>query len=69
VERIVAAWGANLGPVRDRPDAIMRLLDGPDFPRTVALGLTQAGEPRHPLYVKGDVEPIEYPPGRRGVPR
>lgn len=47
----VAAWG-NHGRLLNRSATIRPLLHAP---RT--LGLTQRGEPRHPLYVAGDTEP------------
>lgn len=44
-------WG-NQGAWRDRDRAVLALLQGRDLR---ALGLTAAGQPRHPLYVAGDV--------------
>lgn len=54
---IVAAWGAWPGPFSLRPAALGRLL--PEY-RLHALGLTKEGAPRHPLYVRGDAEPIVF---------
>jgi hypothetical protein len=48
-ERIVVAWGAG-GEFRERGPAVLRLLG--DRP-LLCLGRTQAGHPRHPLYVAG----------------
>jgi hypothetical protein len=49
---LVAAWGAWTVPL----DAAS-VLEGVPM---ICLGLTKGGSPRHPLYVKGDVEPCEF---------
>ncbi len=57
VARIVAAWGAkpNRGKYTWRERSV---LYGALWERDIhVLGLTKAGHPRHPLYVKGDTEP------------
>lgn len=54
--RIIAAWGAWPGPF-DRTHQVAGLLDGR---HVEALALTSKGAPRHPLYVRGDVEPVTY---------
>lgn len=61
-DRIVAAWGAWSGP---DDYAVARVLEDllPQG-RVEALALTKHGQPRHPLYVRGDVEPVPY--GERG---
>lgn len=46
---IIAAWGAH-GSYRGRDREVAGLIDAP----WMCLGLTKAGAPRHPLYVKGD---------------
>lgn len=46
---VVAAWGNN-GRLHDRAAAVLRLLDGIAL---TCLGLTGAGQPRHPLYTRG----------------
>jgi hypothetical protein len=51
----VAAWG-NHGRLLGRSAAVSRLL-----PDVRILGRTKAGEPRHPLYVQGNAEPIHWP--------
>lgn len=53
-DRIVCAWGAH-GTFLHRARAVRRLLR--DFPLQ-ALALTRAGEPGHPLYLRGDLEPF-----------
>lgn len=49
---VVAAWG-NHGQLHGRGAQVLELL-GPDV---VCLGLTQPGQPLHPLYLRGDVVP------------
>lgn len=52
---IIAAWGAH-GSYRGRDKAVRALVDAP----MVCLGLTKAGAPRHPLYVRGDAPLIDF---------
>jgi hypothetical protein len=62
--RIIAAWGAHPGPWPSQPMVVMGALRG----RLVeALALTKDGSPRHPLYVRGDVQPIIYSEARRAA--
>lgn len=53
---VVVAWGAHA-----RPDRVARFLqihrDAPGAGRLHALALTSAGQPRHPLYLRGDLTP------------
>lgn len=49
---IIAAWGANAKP--DRVDAVLNISG---MHRLSALGVTKAGQPRHPLYLKSDLIP------------
>ena len=51
----VAAWGAG-GALQGRDKAVLGMVD-----EVYCLGLTKAGQPRHPLYVKGDTELVRYP--------
>ena len=53
--RTIAAWGSH-GTLHGRSRAVAPLLDRP-----LCLGTTQHGEPRHPLYVSGDVELAPWP--------
>jgi hypothetical protein len=55
--RIIAAWGANRGPVPFRASRVLDLLSRH---RVEALKLTKDGDPGHPLYVHGDTEPMPY---------
>lgn len=60
-ERVVAAWGGS-GPRDGRAERVATRLRaiGPVF----ALGFTRRGEPRHPLYLRGDTELVSW--GGRG---
>ncbi|ARC56029.1 hypothetical protein AS850_02940 [Frondihabitans sp. 762G35] len=62
-EPVVAAWGAGAAATRGgggaaRIGRVLELLQG--YP-LLCLGLTNAGQPRHPLYVRGDAPLIPYP--------
>jgi hypothetical protein len=59
-ERIVAAWGAG-GNFQTRADAVARLFAGREL---WCLGTTQAGHPRHPLYVNGRQPLVRWTPPR-----
>lgn len=52
--KIVAAWGAHPHP--EKNEAIQSIVNlAKDFGVSLyCLGTTQAGQPRHPLYIKGD---------------
>jgi len=54
---VVIAWGIH-GALRDRGSTALRLF-GPRA-RLLALGRTRSGAPRHPLYLRRDVEAMEY---------
>lgn len=58
----VLAWGAHKTPrtARGNVVAMVETMLKKRGIRTVILGLTQAGHPRHPLYVKGGIEPTLY---------
>lgn len=57
---IVCAWGADPGPLAARTAEVLGRV-AHSGREVVALALTKHGQPRHPLYVRGDVEPIPYP--------
>jgi hypothetical protein len=59
----VCAWGANTAVV-GRARVVEDLL-GQAGVRPHVLGLTAAGFPRHPLYVRADTPPTELAPERR----
>lgn len=52
---VIAAWGAHA-----RPDRVAQVLQIPGANRLQALGVTKAGAPRHPLYLRGDVRPVPW---------
>jgi hypothetical protein len=66
---LVMAWGAINPPRDQRADALARLetvqtrltASGCEL---VHLGLTKAGQPRHPLYLRADVKPTRWEPAR-----
>ena len=57
-DQIVAAWGVS-GDYQARADAVVRLFGAREL---WCLGTTQAGHPRHPLYVPGDQKLVRYQP-------
>lgn len=52
---VVAAWGANA-----RPDRIAEVLGLHGMGRLAALAVTKDGQPRHPLYLRGDLTPQSW---------
>jgi hypothetical protein len=54
VEKIIAAWGNN-GSFNGRSCEVVKLFD-----KLHCLGITKCGEPKHPLYLRKDVKPIEF---------
>jgi hypothetical protein len=61
---MVIAWGAH-GVFRSRGAAALELLSPRG--RLLALGWTDSGEPRHPLYLRRDVQPIVVGSGQRSA--
>ncbi len=57
-ETIVCAWGANAKP--DRVDTLRKMFHR--MSRPMCLGTTNAGAPRHPLYIRGDQPLIDWKP-------
>ena len=56
---VVCAWGANAKPERvARVHAMLKTAGA----RLLCLGVTKSGAPRHPLYVRGDQQLIEWSP-------
>jgi hypothetical protein len=53
-EKIIFAWG-NFAIARGRDAQVVEM-----FPKGEALIINKNGSPRHPLYVKGDVIPVNY---------
>ena len=54
----IAAWG-NIGRLHGRSGLVGPLLDSP-----MCLGITQRGEPRHPLCMPGDTKLVPWVPIR-----
>lgn len=54
---LIVAWGAFVPAKRDK--RVLELLAGKELH---CLGTTKAGQPRHPLYVKGDQQPVLFVP-------
>lgn len=55
-DQIILAWG-NWGKLSGRDQAVIKLLAAY---KLHCLGLNQSGQPRHPLYLKRDVQPMPY---------
>ena len=49
-DKTVVAWG-NRGVIKNRADIVTKILKRVKPDQVVRLGLTRAGQPRHPLYV------------------
>lgn len=59
---IVPAWG-NHGDYLGRSTEIKSLIESYGFPEYFqCLGFNKTGEPKHPLYIKGDTQLIDYLP-------
>jgi len=54
---LIVAWGANAGA--DRVEAFRRMVREEDA-TAYALGITKAGQPKHPLYLPGDAPLIPW---------
>jgi hypothetical protein len=57
VESVVCSWG-NHGSHADRSEFVTSRLF--DDMKLHCLGTNKSGEPKHPLYLKADLEPIEF---------
>lgn len=56
---VIVAWGTH-GTYRGRDKEIIRMLIHTGVPEIKCLEITKEGHPRHPLYVRGNVEPILF---------
>jgi hypothetical protein len=54
---VILAWG-NWGSLNQRDRAVLHLLG--DRRDIYCLGRTRSGQPRHPLYLKGDTVPVRF---------
>ena len=57
---VVAAWGAH-GELRGEGSRVVAMLDEHGV-RLHCLGTTKGGHPKHPLYLRADLQPVPYPP-------
>lgn len=57
-DRVVIAWG-NLGSIGGTAEHVLSYLKSLSTV-LLALGITEAGQPRHPLYVRSSVEPVGW---------
>lgn len=58
VGKIVCAWGAHGGHI-DQDETTLGWLGSR---KRYALGLTKAGHPKHPLYLRSDAAPVDFRP-------
>lgn len=56
--RVIAGWGVH-GALDSRGLAVRELLEAQGI-ALYHLGLTKAGHPKHPLYLRGDTEPQKW---------
>lgn len=56
--KVILAWGAH-GAFRERDLEVWELLHKAGIPMW-CMGFTKEGHPKHILYLKGDLEPMEY---------
>lgn len=56
--KVILAWGMH-GGFNGRDQQVVRLLRDADI-SLWCMGLTKAGHPKHILYLRGDLKPIEY---------
>ena len=56
---IICAWGIH-GNHLAQDETMLGWITGASSLRPKALGLTKDGQPRHPLYLKGDAEPLDF---------
>lgn len=58
---VVVAWG-NHGSFRDRGQQVLKMFALGGI-KVHHLGLNKGGQPKHPLYLRSDIQPIEYDMG------
>lgn len=57
---VVVGWGNVPRPLQPRAAAVLAMLAQRPSRPVWCLGTTKGGEPRHPLYMRGDVQPQPY---------
>lgn len=69
-DELVLGWGAVRSRLLPRARQVEELLEkAGQLEGARSLGTTKTGEPRHPLYLPGDVSPEDYTPWRLWVDR
>jgi hypothetical protein len=58
------AWGTK-GALKGRAEAVVQLLRATGRQYLLCLGTTKDGHPKHPLYIRSDVQPLPYNAGRK----
>jgi len=61
---IVTAWGAHKAVQMAERDRPLQFIGGLSSSKMHYLALTKSGEPGHPLFLRGDLKPIKYSPGK-----
>lgn len=56
---VIVGWGTH-GAMNDRHSEVLEVLKSVCEPHCLAV--TMHGFPKHPLYLKGDLEPVVFPP-------
>ena len=57
-EKIICAWG-NHGALNDRSREVVQMLK-PYADKLYCLKMNKSGEPSHPLYLRGDTQPVRF---------
>lgn len=65
VDTVVVAWGTGRYPRLGNPERWKQVADILAPARPGCLALAKDGQPRHPLYLKADLEPTPWTPPRR----
>ena len=58
-DKIIVAWG-NRGILNNRYKDVLNMLNGLGGIQLYCLGTTKKSHPYHPLYVKGNTQPVNY---------
>lgn len=56
---VVCCWG-NHGAHNNRADKVLQFLGNKNIKNVYHLGLTKQGQPKHPLYLRADLEPVKW---------
>lgn len=58
-DQTIAAWG-NHGAHLKRSGSVVKLVEKKLQTELLCFGTTKSGEPRHPLYIKRDIQPVTF---------